>query len=165
MSHEQITTKRVVYARKRLPTKSFGKKRLSTTPKKKRAVQGKIKSKSLSKLKAELDRVFSLFIRRNATNCYTCGKQGTPQTLQCGHFIPRQYLSVRWYENNCRPQCVGCNIWGKGKFLEFEEKLIQEVGADEVFKMKEERKVLVKLTREFYEREISHYKSLLDGDK
>lgn len=117
---------------------------------------------SLSKLKKELDRVFSLWVRREANRCYTCGAGGNPKTLQNGHFIPRQYLATRWEPDNCRPQCAGCNIWGKGKFPDFEENLVKELGAERVKQLKDKRHELWKLDRTFYETEIARYKALLE---
>ena len=81
------------------------------------------KTKSISKLKKELDKWFSLFIRlRNATDheglcqCFTCGcvkyyKKG----MQCGHFQSRSFLATRFDEENCQPQCVGCNMFKQGE--------------------------------------------------
>lgn len=115
-------------------------------------------SQSLSKLKHELDRVFSLWVRSGANKCYTCDKS---TTLQNGHFIPRQYLATRWEPDNCRPQCVGCNIWGKGMFLEFEERLVKELGKGRVQELKDARKTLTKLNRAWYEKEIDIYTGML----
>lgn len=116
--------------------------------------------RSMAKLKKELDRVFSIYIRsKHPKICYTCGK--TNVTLQCGHFIPRQYLATRWSEDNCRPQCVGCNLFGNGQLLDFEEHLKRDLGNDYVEAMKMTRHVVRKLSTEWYEREIAHYKSLI----
>lgn len=123
-------------------------------------------TRSLSKLKHELDRLFSLKVRHRANKCYTCDKPGTPKTLQCGHFVPRQYLATRWDESNTRPQCVGCNIWGKGMILEFEERLKREIGVGNVESLKEKRKLLLKLNRSWYEEQIKIYtQELLDISK
>lgn len=132
------------------------------TPVKRARKKAKVKkvSKSLSKLKRELDAVFSQWVRMGATTCYTCGKGGT---LQCGHFVSRLYLATRWEPDNCRPQCVGCNIWGSGKPLDFEEHLIREIGAPRVQELKDARKILMKPTRAFYEENIAKYKALLEG--
>ena len=66
--------------------------------------------KTVSKLKKELDKWFSLFIRlREATDneglvqCVTCGvvrhyKDG----MQNGHFQSRKHLSTRFDEENCQ---------------------------------------------------------------
>jgi hypothetical protein len=55
--------------------------------------------KSISKLKKELDKWFSLYIRlRYATDegmaqCYTCGKVDHYKKLQCGHFMSRRFYT------------------------------------------------------------------------
>ena len=117
------------------------------------------KSKSISKLKHELDAVFSKYIRaKYPARCYTCGKQGT---LQCGHFVARSYLATRFDEDNCRPQCVGCNIFGGGKPLDFEENLIAELGKKRVEAIKKKRHEITILTPQWYEEKIKHYQHLL----
>lgn len=120
----------------------------------------KTKLPTLSKLKKETDRLHSLFIRaKYPKECYTCCAKG--KTLQCGHFISRLYLATRWEENNTRPQCVGCNIWGRGKPLDFEERLKKELGAEVVEEMKARRKELIVPNRKFYEDKIAYYKQKL----
>lgn len=112
-----------------------------------------------AKLKKELDRVFSLYIRgKYEKSCYTCGRTGT---LQNGHFISRQYLATRWDENNCRPQCVGCNIYGNGKPLDFEERLKKELGDNLVEEMKKKRHTITKVGIQWYKEQIEHYKNKL----
>ena len=117
------------------------------------------KEKTQAQLKKELDRVFSIYIRQHYDKeCYTCGKVGT---LQNGHFVPRQYLATRWDENNCRPQCVGCNIFGNGKPLDFEERLKKDLGDDFVEEMKLTRHQSLKLDRNWYTAQIEKYKKLV----
>lgn len=118
------------------------------------------KQKTQAQLKKELDTVFSLYIRKvHPAVCYTCGKTGIP--LQNGHFISRGYLATRFHENNCRPQCIGCNIFGNGKPLDFEERLKKELGDEYVENMKASRHQVLKLDRQWYLEKISYYKSLL----
>ena len=125
--------------------------------------------KSASKLKRELDRVFSLYIRQFWANngglasCYTCGKILHWKQLQCWHFIPRNILITRWNEDNCRPQCVGCNVFGNGKILDFEDRLIREIGQKEVDKLKASRFKIMKVDAIWYLEEISHYKQELEN--
>jgi 5-methylcytosine-specific restriction endonuclease McrA len=117
-------------------------------------------TKTQAQLKKDLDAIFSKYIRRKyPARCYTCGKIDTP--LQCGHFVSRQYLATRWDENNCRPQCVGCNIYGNGKPLDFEENLKKELGEQFVEQMKASRHQSLKLDLHWYEAEIAKYKLLI----
>lgn len=112
-------------------------------------------------LKQKLDKFFSRYIRAKYPKvCYTCGR--TEVTLQNGHFISRQYLMTRWDERNCRPQCVGCNMYGGGKPLDFEEKLKKELGEDVVEKMKASRHQMLKVDRLWYEEKIEYYKQELE---
>ena len=115
--------------------------------------------KSISKLKKELDRVFSIYIRsKYPKKCYTCGRANV--VLQCGHFITRNHLITRWDERNCRPQCVGCNMFGGGKPLDFEENLKKELGDKVVEEMKASRHTILKLSPSDYLEMISKYKVL-----
>jgi len=136
-------------------------KQQSTMSKPKTAKKGKnkpkkAKPKTQAWLKKELDRVFSIYIRQKYDkSCYTCGKVGT---LQNGHFVSRQYIATRWDENNCRPQCVGCNIFGNGKPLDFEERLKKDLGPEFVEVMKKKRHLSMKLDRNWYRDQIDMYK-------
>ena len=113
-----------------------------------------------SAYKKQLDAVFSKYIRaKYPKRCFTCGKETT--TLQCGHFVPRIYLATRWMESNCRPQCVGCNIWGRGQLLDFEENLKKEIGEHKVELIKEARKKIIKLDVEWYKNQIEYYQNKL----
>lgn len=127
----------------------------------------KSKEKTHAQLKKELDRVFSLYIRQKDADengmvaCYTCGKVMHWKQIQAGHFVSRQFLATRWDENNVKPQCAGCNIFGNGKPLDFEERLKKELGNDFVEKMKASRHQTMKLDRNWYKEQIDTYKSFL----
>lgn len=124
-----------------------------------RGTKRRKKGKSLSSYKKELDSVFSKYVRaKYQKTCYTCEFTGV---LQNGHFVPRQYLAVRWEEDNCRPQCMNCNVFRHGKPLDFEERLVQELGAARVQELKDARKQLVRLNADFYRRKIAEYQQLL----
>lgn len=128
---------------------------------KRRETAVKRKVVSISKLKKKLDAVFSKFIREKYPKyCYTCNKPSAK--LQCGHFVPRTYLATRWDENNCRPQCVGCNIFGRGQLLDFEENLKEELGSEVVEDLKRKRSLLWKLNAHWYETEIARYTQIVD---
>ncbi len=146
--------------RKSLPRKPVRRGKPPTSPQKPR------RSVSISKLKKRLDTLVSLYVRQiNAKNgkvkCYTCGRVMDWKESQCGHFISRSYLATRWNLNNLRVQCVGCNVFGGGKPLDFEERLIEEIGNTAVMKMKKSRHKITILTKDWYEKQIEHYTRLL----
>jgi len=105
------------------------------------------------KLKETLDTEFSTLIRLKYMDyCYTCGKAS--KRLQCGHYISRQYLATRWDETNCRPQCWGCNGYGKGRPIVFEKVLKEIYGSKTIEANKKKIWKPIKLDEAWYEAEI-----------
>jgi len=108
-----------------------------------------MKSKSINQLVADLDKVFSIFIRlrdiddEGFSYCVTCGKPMTLKTSQCGHFISRRHYATRWEEKNCAAQCVGCNIYTQGKQYEF------GLAIDERFGVGTAQKLLIQSKNKF----------------
>ena len=125
------------------------------------------KEKTQAQLKKELDQIFSIFIRQKYSDgngmvaCYTCGKVMHWKQIQNGHFISRSYLATRFHEDNCRPQCIGDNIFGNGKPLDFEEHLKRDLGDEYVENLKKLRHTTVKYDRQWYIAQIEKYKLLI----
>ncbi len=125
------------------------------------------KTKTQAQLKKELDKVFSEYVRRSSADengmarCYTCGVCKHWKQLHAGHYISRQYLATRWDLNNVKSQCPGCNIYGNGKPLDFEENLKKELGDNVVEEMKKKRHTITKVGIQWYQEQISHYKDLI----
>ncbi len=127
----------------------------------------KTKKKTTSQLKKLLDKVFSEYIRQKYANqegevtCYTCGVRKFWKEIQNGHFVSRSYLATRFSEDNCRPQCVGCNVFGRGKLAIFATKLDEELGQGTVARLYREGQKIVK---DFpYEKRIEEYKQKLSS--
>ena len=93
-----------------------------------------MKKKSVSQLKKIADKAFSIFIRKRGVDfkeyntCYTCGLKRHWKELQCGHFISRAHSITRYDPANSRPQCPNCNIWRRGNYAEYAQRLIAEIG-------------------------------------
>ena len=92
-----------------------------------------------AKLRKKADAIFSKYIRHKYADdngyvrCYTCGKVGLVKKMQCGHFITRTKYATRFDENNCRPQCVACNMFHQGNGYIFGKKLEAEgINVDEL---------------------------------
>lgn len=122
---------------------------------------------SKAKLKKKLDALYSQYIRQKYANalgevkCYTCTHVGTVKTMQCGHFIPRQYLRTRWDERNTRVQCYACNVLYGGQSSAFALRLQSEYGNGIIAELERARLETVILSTEWYEAEIARYKALL----
>lgn len=122
------------------------------------------KTKTLSRLKKELDQIFSRYIRwkyaKNGTvQCYTCSTRKPVKEMQCGHWISRTSLATRFSEDNCRPQCVGCNMFNQGRLDVFTVNLIKE-GID-IVKLQQSKYQVLKVDRIWYESKIEYYKQKL----
>lgn len=107
-----------------------------------------------------LDAVFSKFIRqRDKGQCYTCPKKAEPKFMQCGHFVPRQYLAVRYDEVNCHCQCYACNMLYNGQPSRFALNLERDYGIGTVERLEAQRQVI---TKDFpYKELIERYQRLL----
>ena len=127
--------------------------------------------KSISKLKKELDKWFSLFIRlRNATEygltqCFTCGKVDHYKKLQCGHFQSRKHISTRFDEKNCQVQCVACNMFRFGEQYRFGLNLDSKYGEGTAEELEVVSRFTIKMSRPDYEEKIVYYKSLVKNLK
>jgi len=108
------------------------------------------KKPTRSKIVKKLDVIFSQYIRlkysdnQGMANCFTCGKRDHWKKLQCGHFQSRKNYSTRWEEDNCRIQCLGCNMFKSGEQYVFGLNLGKELAE----KMHVKSKEIVKFTND-----------------
>lgn len=86
-----------------------------------------MKRKSVSSLKKEADRVFSLWIRARDGRCVTCGSM---YKLQAGHYVSRSWSSLRYDEKNVNCQCLSCNVFKRGNMDEYARFMIRNYGPD-----------------------------------
>jgi len=124
--------------------------------------------KTISKLKKELDKWFSLFIRlRDATNegmvqCWTSGRVYHYRNIHAGHFISRRHLATRWCEINVQPQSAADNLFGQGEQYKFGLNLDAKFGEGTSEELQYKARQTVKLSRIDYEEKISYYKDLVN---
>ena len=129
--------------------------------------------KTISKLKKELDKWFSLYIRLREANeygmcqCFTCGKVGHYKTggMQNGHFQSRKHLSTRFDEDNCQVQCVACNMFRQGEQFKFGINLDAKYGEGTAEELQFLARTTLKISRVEYEEKISYYKNLVENLK
>ena len=123
--------------------------------------------KSISKLKKELDKYFSLYIRlRWATKeglcqCVTCGKVAHYKEMHNSHFQSRKHLSTRWNEQNCQVGCVRCNVFNYGEQFKFSIYLESKYGKGTAQELEYMARQITKVSRSDYEENISYYKDVV----
>jgi len=127
--------------------------------------------KTISKLKKELDKWFSLYIRLRDSNeygmvqCFTSGRVYHYKQIQAGHFMSRRHLSTRWNEQNVQPQSAADNLFGQGEQWKFGLALDSKYGIGTSRELQELSKQTVKKTRYEYEEDIRYYKAIVNNLK
>ena len=127
--------------------------------------------KTISKLKKDLDKVFSLYIRlRHASKdgivkCFTCDKTAHYKKMHAGHFMSRKHHATRWNEDNVQVQSVKCNLFGQGEQYAFGKLLDIRIAEGKAEELQELSKTTVKYMRFEYEDMIKFYKEKVNAIK
>jgi hypothetical protein len=123
---------------------------------------------TVSKLKKELDKWFSLYIRLKYCNeygmvqCYTSGRVYHYKQIHAGHFISRRHLSTRWLEQNVKPQSAADNLFGQGEQYKFGLHLDSEYGLGTAEELQIISKQPFKMMPHEYKEKISYYKLIVE---
>lgn len=142
---------------KECATRIAGKKAKTTKPAKKKVVP-------ISKLKTELDLIYSQYIRLRDSDhsgysqCITCGKLEFYKQIQCGHFLSRRHFSTRWEPKNTHSQCKACNMFNQGLQWNHSKYIEKRYGAGTCELLHEQSQQTFKLDRVWLEDQIQHYK-------
>lgn len=112
-------------------------------------------------------KAFSQYIRQKYADengfvkCYTCDKVLHYKEMQAGHGIGGRNNAVLFMEEIVRPQERGCNIYGRGKYSIFTEKLMRELGAEEYFEIiKRSNRIVQYKTNDYLEIEKKYKEKL-----
>lgn len=88
-----------------------------------------LKEEGLWELIKEADDVYSKWLRLSSANenglvtCYTCDALLRWQDAQCGHFVKRGNLFLRFDQRNTRVQDKQCNEFKSGNLAEYTRRL------------------------------------------
>lgn len=127
----------------------------------------KTSKKTLSQLRKEADKWFSLAVRYRDCElvagewigeCITCNKRLGLKQGHAGHFMSRRYSITRYDDMNVNLQCPGCNTFNGGEQYKYSRALDDKYGtgtAEGLFKKAHES---FKPTRDWYEEIISDAK-------
>ena len=124
--------------------------------------------KPISKLKKELDKWFSLYIRlRDATaegmvQCFTSGRVYHYKQIHAGHFMSRKNLATRWCEMNVQPQSAKDNLFGQGEQYLFGIHLDSKYGEGTAEELQYKARQTIKMSRIDYTEQISYYKEAVN---
>lgn len=117
-----------------------------------------------SKLIEKLDNVFSMFIRLRDSNangtfrCISCGRILPFEQADCGHYINRKHMSLRFSEKNCNAQCRSCNRFDEGNIQGYRRGLIAKYGESTVILLEAMKNETNKLSEFDLKAMIDHYR-------
>ena len=124
--------------------------------------------KTISQLDKLLWKHFSKYIKERDDNiCFTCDKEVSGRSSHAGHFISRRYKKLKYDDRNVHCQCYRCNMYMSGNYPVYRARMIERYGEDLV---KEFEAIAVKgephrLTKDWYEDKIKHYRKLNKEEK
>lgn len=131
----------------------------------------KSKPKSTATLIAELDEIFSKWIRYRDTDsfgygkCFTCGQRLHFKDGDCGHGITRHHMPTRFDERNCALQCRYCNRYEGGEQKAFAAAVDKKHGPGTWATLQMLSRSTFKLTRPEIEEMVEYYKNAVRAMK
>ena len=123
---------------------------------------------SRSTLLRNADRAFSLYIRTRDSqqynaryfSCISCGRILPISQADCGHYINRANMSLRFSELNCNAQCRHCNRFREGNIQDYRRGLIDKIGEQKVLLLEALKHSTHKITSFDLQVLAKHYKEL-----
>jgi len=125
-----------------------------------------LKMSSLTKM---LDDIFSKYKRminlkeNGLITCFTCQQEFELKNIDCGHYISRQYKTVRWDEQNTEPQCKSCNRFHEGRKDVFALNLQKKYGDDILEKLNQRKNQIKKFTEYELQEMVKYYKDQVES--
>lgn len=121
------------------------------------------KYKPVAKLKKELWKQFSMFIRqRDKGKCFTCGIVKPWRMQDAGHYIPKSVGGANLYfnEKNVHTQCTACNRFRHGNLHTYALRLQDKYGKNILQWLEAYRKDTTPYNAAELTLLIKHYKKL-----
>jgi hypothetical protein len=141
--------------------------KLASRKSKKELIDLKVRLKSVSQWRKELQQVFNRYIRERdkLKPCISCGKP-LKGKFDAGHYLSvGSYPNLRFSEDNCFGQCVECNQHKHGNLIEYSIGILQRIGPARVDRLMEARNQPLRLSVEEIKDKISYYKSKIKSNE
>lgn len=124
------------------------------------------KYKSRAGLIAKLDKIYSWYLKESraidgTASCITCDRKFNAYDMDCGHYISRRFMSLRYDERNTHLQCVNCNRFQQGNIDVYTIKMVQMYGDNILEELNKIRNSSIKITNIELEEKLSYYMSEL----
>lgn len=121
---------------------------------------------SRSTLMQKADDAFSFYIRTRdsqayeckAFRCISCQRVLPIEQGDCGHYVNRSHMSLRFSELNCNAQCRYCNRFQEGNIQNYRKGLIEKIGLQKVELLEAQKHLTNKISNFELELLAKHYK-------
>ena len=129
-------------------------------------VKTKKRQPSRKTLMDNADAAFSLFIRTRDSQayagrsfvCISCNRPLPIEQADCGPYINRSHMSLRFSELNCNAQCRHCNRFQEGNFSGYRQGLIRKIGEPKVLLLEAQKNITNKISNFELAILAKHYK-------
>ena len=131
-----------------------------------------MKKKTVSKLKKDLWKVFSRYVRlRDAVRttgncksslCITCERLEDITKMDAGHFFSRTHSATLFHEKNVHAQCKRCNMLNGGEQFLYAQKVDKLYGEGTAEELNQLRHTTKRFSRPELEDMIEEYKEKLN---
>lgn len=122
----------------------------------------KVKKLTVSKVKKQLDSVFSQYIRqRDKGKCITCGAVRDWKLQHASHFRSRMHNATRFDEKNVHAQCPMENIYKHGDIPVYALRLQELYGPSIIKELVDKSREIKRWTIPELTDLIAHYKGLI----
>lgn len=116
-------------------------------------------------LREKLDKIYSRYIRLRDSKeyefkyfrCISCGRVLPYEQGDCGHYISRRNMALRFCEDNTSAQCRSCNRFQDGNIIGYREGLIKKIGIKRVELLEARRHETKKWSKFELEALITYY--------
>lgn len=123
-----------------------------------------MKKKSLSRIKKELWKLTSDFVRkRDCGICFTCGRFAEGSAYHAGHYIPASIggIELKYDERNIHGQCYHCNINLGGYGVMYHRRMLEIYGKELVEELWRIKNLKSHWLTKDYLKKVEYYKNLL----
>jgi hypothetical protein len=111
---------------------------------------------TIPKLTAKAQRIFNNYIRQRDKDlgCISCGGR----VDHAGHYFSvGAHSALRFSEQNCHGQCIGCNCYKHGNLIRYRQGLVERIGETAVRELEAEKNLVRKWSRTDLEEIIITY--------
>ena len=121
----------------------------------------------LSTLQAKADKAMSVYIRMKYADesgnvkCVSCGKVISWKESDCGHFVPKSRgAAIRWVEENCHPECQGCNRFSHSHLIGYTLYMVDMYGREKIEELEQQARQVLSPTqkRQLAEEAYEYYR-------